>query len=195
MIKRIVLILFLAGISTVTGFSQDVGLKVNLLYGATATPNLGLELGLGKRTSLDFLVGYNPFNNEALSSTDNIGKKKLVHVLVQPEFRYWLCERFNGHFFGLHGTYASYNIAKYDIPGLFEKEWRYEGYAVGAGLGYGYHWIWNKHWGMEFNVGVGYLYMKYDKYPCKACVPAEEENVVKHYFGPTKAGISLVFVF
>ena len=31
-------------------------------------------------------------------------------------FRYWLCERYNGHFFGLHSGYAFYNISGVRIP-------------------------------------------------------------------------------
>ena len=41
--------------------AQDVAVKTNLLYGVyTYTPNLGLEVGLGKRTTLDISGGYNP---------------------------------------------------------------------------------------------------------------------------------------
>lgn len=38
-------------------------------------------------------------------------------LLVQPELRYWLCERFNGSFFGLHGHYADVNMSNLDIFG------------------------------------------------------------------------------
>lgn len=55
-----------------------------------ATPNLGVELGLGRATTLDISGNYNPFEK-------NDGKM-FKHWLVQPEFRYWLCERFNGTF-------------------------------------------------------------------------------------------------
>ena len=80
--------------------AQKVAVKTNLLYGAgTLTPNLGVEFGLGKRTTLDISGGYNPWNRQG-TATDN---KKWVHNIVQPEFRYWLCQRFNGHFFGVHG--------------------------------------------------------------------------------------------
>ncbi len=38
------------------------------------------------------------------------------HWLVHPEFRYWLCERFNGHFFGVHLLGGEYNISKVKLP-------------------------------------------------------------------------------
>ena len=176
--------------------AQKVAVKTNLLYGAgTLTPNLGLELGLGKRTTLDLSAGYNPWNREG-SDTDN---KKWVHFLVQPEFRYWLCERFNGHFFGVHGLYGQYNVGSIEIPSLFggdplmDKAFRYEGSAYGGGLSYGYNWMWSKRWGMEFTVGVGAVHFEYDKHDCEKCGDQISKGS-KTYFGPTKAGISLVFL-
>ncbi len=168
-----------------------VALKTNLLYGgATLTPNLGIEIGLGKKTTLDISAGYNPWNLNG----ENNDNKKLVHYLIQPEFRWWLCERFNGHFFGVHGLFSHYNIAGHDIPLIdFEKQFRYEGYAYGGGVSYGYHWMLSKHWGLEFTIGVGAAYLKYDKYDCARCrdkIGTES----KTYFGPTKAGINLVFI-
>lgn len=48
------LILFGAAISiSVAVSAQHVALKNNLLYDATTTPNLALEVGLGKKTTLD----------------------------------------------------------------------------------------------------------------------------------------------
>ena len=41
--------------------AQNVGLKTNLLYWATTSPNLGLEIGVGEQTTLDISAGFNPF--------------------------------------------------------------------------------------------------------------------------------------
>ncbi len=35
---------------------------------------------------------------------------RFKHWMVQPEARYWLCEKFNGHFLGVHAHYADYNV-------------------------------------------------------------------------------------
>ena len=168
-----------------------LGIKTNLLYGiGTLSPNLYGEVGLGKKTSLEFGGGINKWNQDG-SFEDN---KKLVHWFLKPEFRYWLCERFNGHFFGLHAFYGQYNIGGYDIPIVdFEKEFRYEGDAIGGGISYGYHWIWSKRWGMEFNIGVGVAYLDYIKSDCDKCSPPLGEYT-KTYFGPTSAGIKLVYL-
>jgi hypothetical protein len=171
--------------------AQQVALKTNLLYGAaTLTPNLGFEAVLGAKTTFDLSVGYNWLNKNG-SYADN---KKWVHLLVQPEFRYWTCKRFNGHFFGLHGLYSQYNIGGIDLPmALFEKAYRYEGQAYGGGISYGYHWMLHEHWGLEFTVGVGALYLNYDKYDCAKCGAAKGSET-KTYLGPTRAGITLVYI-
>lgn len=171
-----------------------VGIKTNLLYGAcNFTPNLGVEVGLGKRTTINLTGSYNWFNLNG-KKNDN---KKAVHWLVQPEFRYFLCERFNGHFFGLHATMAHYNIGGYELPLLFgrgSKVFRHQGWAVGAGISYGYQLMLGRSWNMEFNVGLGYARFKYDQYDHQKCGDKVASGVVKNYFGPTKVGVSLIWV-
>ena len=166
-----------------------IAVKVNLLYGATLTPNLAGEIGLGRRTTIEVSGGNNRGNLNG-SEEDN---KKLVHWIVKPEFRYWLCERFNGHFFGAHGFYGKYNVSGHDMPLLFDKEYRYEGRAIGGGISYGYHLVLGRRWGLEFNAGVGVASLKYEKSDCIKCGNVIEE-ATKTYFGPTAAGIKLVFI-
>ena len=83
-----------------SSLAQKWAVKSNLLYDATATINLGVEAALGPRVTLDISGNYNPWE---------FGDARWKHWLIQPEVRYWLCERFNGHFFGLHAHYAEYN--------------------------------------------------------------------------------------
>ncbi len=166
------------------------GIKTNLLYGAaTLTPNLGLEVGLGRRTSLQFTGSYNPWNLKGTVEKD----KKWVHMILKPEFRYWLCERYNGHFFGADLIFSRYNVSTHDVPLLFKKEHRYEGIAYGAGITYGYHLMLGKRWGVEFAIGAGVLQLDSDRFDCATC----DKNAVpdkKTYFGPTNAAINLVFI-
>ena len=80
--KRLLFILFVVIVGFVSkADAQQVALKTNALYWATTTPNLGLEIGLGQRTSLDFMAGYNPFtlnkelNRKVKHFTDFLGSK------------------------------------------------------------------------------------------------------------------------
>jgi len=162
------------------------GIKSNLLYDATTTMNLGIEFRTGAKTSFDIPLSYNPwvFSNNS----------KWTHILVQPEFRWWVRETFRGSFFGLHGHYAFYNTGGLPNPPFSEymNLHRFEGWLAGAGLSYGYRWNFNHRWALEATVGGGYAYLAYDRYPCAHC--GEKMNSeTKNYFGPTKAGVTLVY--
>lgn len=172
----------------------DFAIKTNLLYGiGTLTPNLGAEMGLGQRSTIDLWGAFNPWN---LNGNRN-NNKKLVHWLIQPEYRWWLCERFNGHYFGAHPFFGMYNISRHKIPLLLERgseNFRYQGNIFGAGISYGYHLMLDKNWNIQFNIGLGFGVMNYTKYECPKC-GAEIGKFTRYYFGPTKMGISLVYVF
>ena len=174
-----------------------LAVKSNLLYDATTTMNLGIEFGLAPKWTLDISGNYNPW-----TFSEN---RKMKHWLIQPEARYWLCQRFSGHFFGLHGHYAQYNMGgmlpwgfntgkmfgSIENPNILTH--RYEGWLAGAGISYGYHWVLGNRWGLEATIGVGYAYLEYDKYPCERC-GRKIATESKHYFGPTKAGVTLIFM-
>ena len=83
-------------------FSQRVAIKNNLVYDALLTPNLSLEFSFWEKWTLDTQVGMNFFFYKNDPTADEYKTKKWSHWLVQPEIRYWICERFNGWFLGLH---------------------------------------------------------------------------------------------
>jgi hypothetical protein len=155
----------------------------NLLYDATASINLGAEIGLSKDWTLKLPVTYNPWTFE-----DN---KKMKFILVQPELRYWLCESFNGHFFGLHAHYAFYNVGGIGTTD-FMKARRFQGNLYGGGLSYGYSWYLSPRWSLEASLGIGYAYLDYDVYYCEEC---GEWLMRRHtnYFGLTQVGLTLVY--
>lgn len=172
--------------------AQQVALKTNLLYLGTTTPNLATEFALGKKTTFDIQGSYNPFR---FGSRDS--NRKIQHWMVKPELRMWVYEKYDGHFFGVHGFFSSYNAGNIDLPldifsGLKDK--RYEGHAVGGGFSYGYQWHLSPHWNMEAQFGFGYAYMDHKIYECRRCGEFIEKTH-KHYFGPTKIGVSLIYLF
>lgn len=164
--------------------AQTVALKTNLAFWGTTTPNLGVEVRLTDRFTLDLFGSYNPWTFD-----DGM---RLRHVLVQPELRYWFCGSFQRHFIGLHAHYADFNVG--NIPFLQAmKEYVYRGDLMGAGLSYGYHLPLGAHWAAEASLGVGYAYMKYGKYVCKDCADLKSNNT-RHYIGPTKVAVSLIYL-
>ena len=191
--KRLVL-LYIAVVALMGSASaQKAALKTNLLTDGFLSPNIGVEIGLAPKWTLDVLGEVNFWT---------INKHKWKHWLVQPEARYWFCERFAGHFVGVHALGGQYNFGfiKNDANFLgsdFSKltDYRYEGWGAGAGVAYGYSWIINNHWNIEAEVGVGWIYTRFDKYPCEECGTAIEKDQPHNYFGPTKAAINLVYTF
>lgn len=188
-VRRCVLAVCLAG----AGFSvhaQQLGVKTNVLYDALTTMNVGLEYGVAPRWTVELSGAYNPWT---LNKETN---KKVRSWGVFPEARYWFCERFQGHFLGLHSGYAQYNMGGVKLP-LWNKDtkpYRYQGWGTGVGVAYGYSWILGKRWNLETTLGLGYVFTKYDKYACPTCGKRLTEGAKHHYLGPTKAGISIIYM-
>lgn len=188
------LILIMVGLAAlVTAHAQDFAVKTNLLYDATATVNVGAEVGLAPRWTFDLSGNYNAWS---------ISERKLKHWMVQPEFRYWFCERFQDHFIAVHALGGQYNVGF--IPNdlnVFGKDLsvlsdhRFQGFFAGAGIAYGYAWALTEHLNLEFELGVGYVYTRYDEFECFGCGKKIAEDVPVNYVGPTKAAIGLVYVF
>lgn len=186
------LAIMLSGISGVK--SQNVAVKTNLLYDVASTINLGLEVGLAPKWTLD--VSGN-FNGWTLSHD-----RRWKHWLVQPEARYWFCDRFSGHFVAVHAHGGQYNVGglKNGISFLGSdlsklSDYRYQGWFVGGGVAYGYAWILGRHWNLEAELGLGYAYTRFDKFRCTGCGKKLDTNQPHHYFGPTKVAVNLVYVF
>lgn len=186
-------ILFLLAFCT-DARSQAIGIKSNLLYDATRTINIGLETSLGKKWTFDLSGNYNAWT----ARNESVRK----HAMVQPEFRYWLCDRFAGHFFGFHLHGGIFNIGNIDTDFRFLgtdysqlKDYRCQGWFCGAGAGYGYALPLDVHWNLEFEIGAGYAYSVYDKFECAQCGEIILKNQPHHYFGLTKAAVSIVYLF
>lgn len=173
--------------------AQKAALKTNLLTDAALSPNLGLEVGLSPKWTLDLGAEINFWT---------VNGHKWKHWLFTPEFRYWFCEKFAGHFLGFHALTGEYNFG--NIKNSFTllnsnfsplTDRRVQGWGAGAGIGYGYSWILNDHWSMEAEIGIGWVYTRYDVFPCAECGDKLESNRVHNYFGPTKAAVNLIYVF
>lgn len=180
-------LLMLGGTARIS--AQKAALKTNVLYDATGSINLGAEFALASKWTLDISSNYNAW--------DFANDRKWRHILVQPEARYWFCERFNGHFIGIHTHWLKFNIGHVTMPfGLWKetRNRRFEGDIFGGGFSYGYNWLLSKHWNLETEIGMGYGRVIFDKFPCASCGKRMDSDK-KNYFGPTKAAVSLVYLF
>ena len=200
--KRLCLLIFvLAGIAGVR--AQHVGIKTNLVDDALMDVNLGIEVGLAPRWTLDIPVSY---NNWILSHG-----RRWKHLVAQPGVRYWFCDRFGGSFIGIHTHGGQYNVGS--VSGLAKflgwdgdgksigsdltktQSTRYQGWFVGGGVSFGHAWVLGTHWNLEAEIGVGYAYTRYDQFQCTGCGKKLAEDQPHHYVGPTKAAVNLVYLF
>lgn len=175
--------------------AQTFGIKSNLLTDAALlSPNLGVEVALAPHwtAEIDYQINAWPINDH-----------KWKHYLISPEARWWYCEKFQGSFWALHLLGGQYNVGniKNHINFLGQNlskltDNRYEGWFLGAGIGYGYAWELAKHWNLEFEVGIGWAFMKYDEYPaCVECGTATAKDKTHNYVGLTKLALSLEYLF
>ncbi len=173
--------------------AQDVALKTNLINDIALSPNIGVEVGLAPKWTLDMTAEMNLWK---------VDGRSWKHLYFQPEARHWFCQRFSGHFIGFHALGGIYNFGKLNLPfnmlgsNLKElKDKRYQGWAAGAGVVYGYAWPLHKHWNIEAALGIGWLYTRFDSYPCQVCGTKIDRNKSHNYFGPTKLSVAVEYIF
>lgn len=190
--KAALAVVFLLTQSVQNVGAQQVALKTNLLYDAATTPNIGMEIGTGKKTTFQVFYGLNPWK-----FGHGEDQKFVKHWVVNPEFRYWFCHRFNGSFVGIHAFGGQYNAYGIKPPfGWWDEleKYRHEGWYVGGGVAYGYQWILSRHWNFEASIGLGAAYIYYNKFRCEECGPKIGE-ADKLYIGPTKLALSILYMF
>lgn len=154
-------------------------LKTNIPMLAVDVKNITLEAQVSKHVSIDFPV--------MLNFSDQSDRRAVRMVGFQPEGRWWFKTLGTGHFFGLHAHAAWFN-ARW-------KENRYQDEGrplLGAGLSYGYKMNFGTHWGAELNIGAGYANMKYNTY-YNIDNGALLNTRIRHYWGITRLGLSLVY--
>ena len=191
--KKVFLLLLLLLSAYYYAAGQKVAFKTNLIYDATATVNVGAEIGLDSKWTLDVSGNLNSWSKDSYT--------KWKHLIVQPEARYWFCDRFSRHFIGFHLHGGIFNVGGINtvIPILKQpvhdlSENRYQGYLCGAGAAYGFAFILSRNFNLEFEAGFGYAYLDYEKYTCIGCGRKVGEGTA-HYFGPTKAALNIVYLF
>lgn len=175
--------------------AQNVGIKTNLFYDALLVPTLGVEVGLAPKWTFDLSGSLNNWT---------VNDKKWKLWMVQPEARYWFCQRFNGNFLGIHALGGQYNFGNLNFGGRnflgtdlkALEDHRFQGWYVGAGVAYGHSWILDKHWNIEAEIGIGWVYTRFDKFKCQDCGKKLNDEPLDHnYFGPTKAAVNLIYIF
>ena len=171
-------------ISTIEEKKTIFALKTNMLFDAATAVNYALELPVGEDFSVQFQQ-YTPW------WTTRSNRHCLQFLTLGAEIRWWFKsdETLQGHFLGAHAW-----------SGTGDLQWKkavcYQFDFWSAGLTYGYAMPIAKWANLEFSVSAGYASIPYQHY-----IPTDDYEYLitdrndagrMHYFGPTKAEVSLV---
>lgn len=156
-----------------------------MLYDLLLVPNISTEFYLGRNWTLEAGWAYNWIKN------DN------SHVYWRLyggglELRKWFgrssqVKPFQGHHIGIYA-----NVGTYDFEFGSTGNLSYLSYA--AGLSYGYSLPIARRFNIDFEIGLGYFGGDYKEYiPIDHCYVWQADKR-RHYIGPTKAEVSLVWL-
>ena len=171
-----------------------MSVKTNMLYDALAIPNIGVEFYLGK--------GWSVSGNWMYGWWDKGSKHRYWRIYGgEIAVRKWIGRKaaetpLRGHHIGLYGQLFTYDFEwggtgyMGGIPG--GTLWDSPNYAVG--VEYGYSLPIARRLNIDFTIGVGYWGGKYYTYRPVDGHYVWEATRKRHWFGPTKAEISLTWM-
>ena len=162
-----------------------LALRTNLLHDALLLPTLGMEWRVNRSVGIRLDGSLSRWGDEK-------GKVQKIW-LVSPEVRWYLL---NGKrlYAGVSGTYGEYNLYGYPLGKLMKDDTGYQGTLWSAGLSVGYQLRLAACLAVDFNLGLGYTRSEYDSFTMTHGVRVNKQrNQSKNLWGPTQAGISLVW--
>lgn len=154
-----------------------LSLRANLLRWATLTPDLGLEW----RICPSWGIAVNgSWTSWSWSDKD----RRYALWEVTPEVRYYMGEK-KAWYLGAMFKTGQFN---YKL-----SETGKQGDLMGGGITTGYQLRLNKALDLDFNLGLGYLNVDFEKYEVIDGVRVRRGNETKDWYGPINAGVTLVW--
>lgn len=169
----------LAGTPSETKLTTDyhLSLRANLLRWATLTPDLGLEW----RICPSWGIAVNgSWTSWSWSDKD----RRYALWEVAPEIRYYMGEK-KAWYLGAMFKTGQFN---YKL-----SETGKQGDLMGGGITAGYQLRLNKALDLDFNLGLGYLNVDFEKYEVIDGVRVRRGNETKDWYGPINADVTLVW--
>lgn len=171
-----------------------MSLKTNLLYDAALLPNLGAEFYVGRRWSLGGSWMYAWWKNDRRHNYWRIYGGELD---VRRYFGRRAAEKpLTGHHVGLYGQMLTYDFERGGKGCLGGKPGGtlWDKMSWGVGLEYGYALPIGRRLNLDFGIGVGYLGGEYWEYKPVDNHYVWQATKHRHWFGPTKVEVSLVWL-
>ena len=169
----------LAGTPSETKLTTDyhLSLRANLLRWATLTPDLGLEWRICPSWGI-------AVNGSWTSWTWSDKDRRYALWEVAPEVRYYMGEK-KAWYLGAMFKTGQFN---YKL-----SETGKQSDLMGGGITAGYQLRLNKALDLDFNLGLGYLNVDFEKYEVIDGVRVRRGNETKDWYGPINAGVTLVW--
>lgn len=171
-----------------------MAVRSNLLEDILLVPNIGIEFYLGRQWSIGANWKYAWWHNDRKHDYWRVYGGDLN---VRKYFGSKAKEKpLQGHHIGIYAQVATYDFElggkgiMGGVPGgnIFDK------FHYGGGIEYGYSVPVARRLNLDFTIGLGYLGGEYREYvPMDECY-VWQATKHRHYWGPTKAEISLVWL-
>ncbi len=164
-------------LETKTPTDYHFSLRANLLRWATLTPDLGVEWRICPSWGI-------AVNGSWTSWTWSDKDHRYALWEVAPEVRYYMGEK-KAWYLGAMFKAGQFN---YKL-----SETGKQGDLMGGGITAGYQLRLNKALDLDFNLGLGYLNVDFEKYEVIDGVRVRRGNETKDWWGPINAGVTLVW--
>lgn len=178
-------------LASATGKAQNLALKTNLLYDAVLIPNVGVEVSLGKQWTASADWFYTWFSSDSR------------HRYWQGYGGYLTVRRYFANHSTLntpHSTFPTgHHLGAYVLGMTYDVEWGGRGYQAdhfgfGAGVEYGYALPIGSRLLLDFSIGIGFQDGEYKEYEPVGDRYVWQATRQRHWFGPTKAEVTLKWV-
>ena len=170
----------------VSGHTQKVfmAFRTNMLYDLALTPTIGVDFHLGRNWTLGANWSYAWWHKDSWSYYHRVygGDINLRKYFGASARRRPL----SGHHIGIYAQALTYDF-EYGSTGFLIE------FSYGGGLEYGYSLPVSRTLNIDFSIGCGYLGGEYKVYDPIDDHYVWRETRQRHWFGPTKAEISLVW--
>ena len=170
-----------------------LSVKTNIIYDLLLTPNIGIEVPIGRRVSVAADWVYAWWSSNSSHRCWRIYGGEI-------EGRYWLRsgeaqQRLTRHHIGVYAQAFTYDFAfgRHGRMGGKPGASMWQKAMLGAGVSYGYAVRMGKAMRMDFTIGIGYVTGDYHKYHYDNGCYVYDSTHRMNYFGPTRAEASLVW--
>ncbi len=172
---------------------QGQTVKTNIPLWLTGSPNIGFEYTLSRQFTV---------NGEALWMPYAFKKHEEVFRVLQGtlEMRYYVDPKnfytndsWDGFYVGAYAMYGNFNIGL--LKSNNQQSYRRQGWGVSGGITTGYKLAFGTRWALDFNIGLGFAHLQYNKYYLGGeykDFPLEKKRT-RSWIGPTKIGIHLAY--